>query len=65
MRETFIVSVQTEDGKWSIQQRITCDLSISSLVLSRFYHACGLALEDVTKFETGLGSGIGQFVSGS
>ena len=65
MQETFIVSVQTEDGKCLIQKKITGDYSALSFVLWRLSHAYLHRSEDLKKSETLLGSGITQSASDS
>ena len=56
----YIVIVKTEDGKWSMERKITGDFFSLSLLLYQLSQQFGLASEDFPKFVTGLGSGIGQ-----
>lgn len=65
MQETFILTVQTEDGRWSMEQRITCDWLGSALQLSHVSSLFRQALEDSLKSETLPGSGTGPSALGS
>lgn len=63
MQETFIVSVQTEDGKLLIQQKIKQDCyGLLSLLLQR-YLVYGFHSKDIQRLEIALGSGTGRSVS--
>lgn len=57
MQETFIVTVQTEDGKCLIQEKTTGDYLDLCVALSRLSLASLRALKDSLESETQHGSG--------
>ena len=65
MQETFIVTVQTEDGRWSTQEKINGDWLTLSFLLSQLSQRFLLHSKVSQRLETLPGSGIGQSVPDS
>jgi len=65
MQETYILTVQTEDGKWLCRRKITGDLRDLSSLLSRWSSV--LAFQSEGFFGAGIlpGSGTGPSASDS
>ena len=63
MQETFIVTVQTEDGKCLIQKKIIGIYSDSLSLLSQLFHLLSQVREDSYASGIGPGSGTGRSVS--
>ena len=58
MQETFIAIELIDDGKWSLEKKITGDSFSLSLLLFQLSQQFGLASEDFPGSGTGHGSGI-------
>jgi len=59
MQETFIVTVQTEGGKFLIHEKITGDYYSLFYLLSQLSNRFMSHLEEISDLETGPGHGIG------
>ena len=65
MQETFIVTVTTEDGAWSIRKKINSDCVGSLLALLQFFRHWPFQSKDSSKLETLVGFGTGLSASDS
>lgn len=65
MHETFIVTVQTEDGRCLIQEKMPITSFGSLPALVQFYQLCISQSEALEKCVTGPGSGTTQSASDS
>lgn len=65
MQETFIVSVQTEDGRCLILEKIIGSSAYSLYILSQLFSLLASVSEASEKYQISLGHGIGPSVSDS
>ena len=65
MQKTFIVTVKTVDGSWSMEKKISGDWLDLSSALSQLSRVFGSAFAGTHKLKTELGSGTGLSASDS